>query len=110
MPSALRRVPFPEMHARTLGMLGELFSLGRGGELFTRDGRLLGADDVVRQPGLVDTLEALAEEGASSAYRGSLAEAMLGVDGVALSAEDLAGDPPFWRDPAPLEFSGRGVF
>src|SRR5688572_40220 len=102
-------VPLPEMHARTLGMLGELFSLGRGGELFTRDGRLLGAADVVRQPGLVDTLEALAEEGASSVYRGSLAEALLGVDGVVLSADDLAGYRPFWRDPVLLEFAGRRV-
>jgi gamma-glutamyltranspeptidase / glutathione hydrolase len=102
-------VPLPEMHARTLAMLGELFSLGRGGGLFTRDDRLLGTDDVVRQPGLVDTLEALAEEGASSPYRGSLAEALLGVDGVVLSADDLAGYLPFWRDPVLLEFAGRRV-
>jgi gamma-glutamyltranspeptidase / glutathione hydrolase len=102
-------VPLPEMHARTLEMFSELFSLGRGGELFTGDGHLLAAGDLLRQPGLVDTLEALAEEGASSVYRGSLAEALLGVDGVVLTADDLAGYRPLWRDPVLLEYAGRRI-
>ena len=102
-------VPLPQMHARTLEMLGELFSLGRGGELFARDGRLLEEEDVLRQPGLVDTLEALAEEGAASVYRGSLAEALLGVDGVVLGADDLASYRPLWRDPVLVEYAGRRV-
>ena len=34
-------VPLPEMHARTLEMLGELLSLERGAALYTRDGRTL---------------------------------------------------------------------
>ena len=102
-------VPLPEMHARTLQMLGELFSLGRGGELFTQDGRLLAAGEVLRQAGLVDALEALSEEGASSVYRGSLSEALLRVDGVVLTAADLAGYRPFWRDPVLVEYAGRRV-
>ncbi|MGH3128746.1 MAG: gamma-glutamyltransferase [Gaiellaceae bacterium] len=102
-------VPLPEMHARTLEMLGELFVLGHGGELFTRDGRLLVEGDVLRQPGLVDTLEALAEEGASSVYRGSLAEALLRVDGVVFNADDLADYRPHWRDPVLVEYAGRRV-
>ncbi len=102
-------VPLPEMHARTLEMLGELLTLGRGGDLFMRDGRLLGESDVLRQPGLVDTLEALAEEGAASVYRGSLAEALLRVDGVVVDADDLAGYRPLWRDPVLVEYVGRRV-
>ena len=46
------------------------------------------------QPGLVETLDALAEEGAESVYRGSLAEALLAVDGVVITAADLARLPP----------------
>ena len=41
------------------------------------------------QPGLVTALEMLAEEGAASVYRGSLAEALLAVDGVVFTAGDL---------------------
>jgi gamma-glutamyltranspeptidase / glutathione hydrolase len=102
-------VPVPEMHARSLEMFGGLYSPGRGGELFTQDGRLLAGGDVLRQPGLVDTLEALAEEGASSVYRGSLAEALLGVNGIVLSAEDLASYRPLWRDPVIVGYAGRRV-
>ena len=98
-------VPLPEMHARTLEMLVGLFSIGRGGELFTRAAGPLVEGDVLLQPGLVDTLEALAEEGASSVYRGSLAEALLGVDGVVVDADDLAGYRPLWRDPVLVEYA-----
>ena len=70
-------VPLPEMHARTLEMLGELFSLERGAALYTRDGTHARDGETLDQPGLVETLEALAEEGAASVYRGSLAEALL---------------------------------
>jgi gamma-glutamyltranspeptidase / glutathione hydrolase len=102
-------VPLPEMHARSLEMLGGLYSLERGAELFTRDGRLFEAGDVLEQPGLVQTLEALAEEGAMSAYRGSLAEALLAVDGVVLNADDLRDYRPLWRDPVVVPYRGRRV-
>ena len=102
-------VPLPPMHARCLGMLGGLFSLNRGKEIFARDGRLLAEGDVLHQPGLVDTLEALAEEGAASAYRGSIAEALLRVDGIVLSAEDLADYRPLWGDPVFVEYAGRRI-
>lgn len=102
-------VPIPEMHARTLEMLGELFSLERGGDLFVRDGRLLGEGDVLGQPGLVQTLECLAEEGAGSVYRGSLAEALVRVDGVVLDANDLASYRAVWREPALVGYAGRRI-
>jgi gamma-glutamyltranspeptidase/glutathione hydrolase len=102
-------VELPEMHVLSLEMLGELYSLERGAELFTREGRLLGGDDVLQQPGLVQTLEALAEEGASSVYRGSLAEALLAVDGVGFTAADLADYRPLWRDPVLAAYAGRRV-
>jgi gamma-glutamyltranspeptidase/glutathione hydrolase len=102
-------VPLPEMHARTLDMLGALCSLERGGELFAPEGRLLSAGDVLRQPGLVDVLEALAEEGAESVYRGSLAEAILRIDGVVLTRDDLRDYRAHWRDPVLVPWNGRRV-
>ena len=106
---AARPVPLPPMHARSLAMLSGIFTLGRGAELFTRDGATLVAGAPLVQPGLVQTLEALAEEGASSAYRGSLAEALLAVDGVVFTSTDLADYRPRWRDPVLVEYRGRRV-
>jgi gamma-glutamyltranspeptidase / glutathione hydrolase len=102
-------VPLPAMHARTLEMLGGLYSRERGAELFTRDGRTLEDGGLLDQPGLVQTLEALAQEGAASVYRGSLAEALLSVDRIALGADDLRDYRPLWRDPVLVPYRGRRV-
>jgi gamma-glutamyltranspeptidase/glutathione hydrolase len=102
-------VPLPEMHARSLEMLGALFSLERGADLFTRDGGTLGEGDLLDQPGLVQALEALAEEGAASVYRGSLAEVLLTVDGVVFDASDLASYRPSWREPVLVPYAGRRI-
>ena len=106
---ARRGVPLPEMHERTLEMLGELFARERGAEIFTRDGRTLREGELLDQAGLVQTLEALADEGAATVYRGSVAEALLQVDGVVLGAEDLASYRPVWREPLIVEYQGRRV-
>jgi gamma-glutamyltranspeptidase/glutathione hydrolase len=102
-------VPLPTMHARSLEMLGGLFALERGKALFTRDGTTLGEGDSLDQPGLVQSLEALAEEGAQSVYRGSLAEALAGVDGVVLTADDLVAYRSVWREPVLAGYQGRRV-
>ena len=102
-------VPLPEMHRRSLEMLGDLFALERGGELFVREGRFLGEAELLVQPGLVQTLEALSEEGAKSVYRGSIAEALVRVDGVVFDPQDLAGYRAAWRDPVLVECYGRRV-
>jgi gamma-glutamyltranspeptidase/glutathione hydrolase len=106
---ARQGVPLPEMHERSLEMLAAVFSLERGAELFVRDGRTLRTGELLVQPGLVDTLEALAEEGAQSVYRGSLAEALLAIDGVPFSAADLREYRVRWSDPAPADFHGYRV-
>jgi gamma-glutamyltranspeptidase/glutathione hydrolase len=106
---ARRGVPLPEMHERSLAMLSDVFSRERGGELFSRDGRTLRAGEQLEQPGLVDTLEALADEGARSVYRGSLSEALLAVDGVVLTADDLRSYRARWSDPTFVDFHGHRV-
>ena len=102
-------VPLPEMHGRSLEMLGDLYSRERGADLFVREGRTLREGEILDQPGLVTTLEALAEEGASSVYRGSLAEALRRVDGVVLTAGDLRDYRPRWRDAVVVDFHGHRV-
>ena len=102
-------VPLPARHAQCLEMLGALYALGRGSELYSRDGKRLAEGDVLVQPGLVEAFEALSEEGATSAYRGSLAEALLRVDGVVLTADDLAAYRALGREPVLVQYAGRRV-
>jgi len=106
---ARRGVPLPEMHERSLELLGELYSRERGAELFVREGRTLREGETLDQPGLAQALEAIAEEGAASVYRGSLAEALLAVDGTVLTAEDLLDYRVRWMDPVVAAFQGHRV-
>ncbi|MEX0849882.1 MAG: gamma-glutamyltransferase, partial [Gaiellaceae bacterium] len=106
---ARRGVPLPEMHEQSLAMLAEVYSRERGADLFVREGRTLQSGELLEQPGLVQTLEALTEEGAASLYRGSLAEALLGVDGVVITADDLRSYRARWVDPTLVGFHGHRV-
>ena len=72
-------------------------------------GTSLGDGDVLHQPGLVQTLEALADEGAASVYRGSIAEALLQIDGLVLSADDLASYRARWHEPTLVGYAGRRI-
>lgn len=106
---ARRGVELPPMHERSLEMLADVLSRERGGELFVRDGATLRAGSLLEQPGLVATVEALADEGAGSVYRGSLAEALLAVDGAVLTEEDLRSYAAVWREPAIVGLHGRRI-
>ena len=102
-------VPLPRMHARSLEMLGALYSLERGGELFVRNERTLEAGDVLYQPGLVDALEGIASEGAVSVYTGTLAQRLLAMEGVVVTRGDLESYEPRWREPATVSWNGYHV-
>jgi gamma-glutamyltranspeptidase/glutathione hydrolase len=102
-------VPLPEMHARSLEMLGDVFTRERGAELFVQEGRTLRAGEQLVQPGLVSALEALSEEGIESVYRGSLAESLLRVEGIVLTADDLRNYRARWKDPVLADFHGHRV-
>jgi len=106
---ARRGVALPEMHARSLEMLGGVYSLERGEDLFVRDGRTLAEGEVLDQPGLKQALEALSQEGAASMYRGSLAEALLRVDGVVVTTDDLHDYRSTWAEPVLAGFQGHRV-
>jgi gamma-glutamyltranspeptidase / glutathione hydrolase len=102
-------VPLPEMHGRSLEIFAPLYSLGRGADIFAPAGRTLTGGDPLVQPGLADALGALGEEGPGSAYSGTLAEALLSVDGIGISAHDLATYRAVWRDPVETSFQGYRV-
>jgi len=92
-------VPMPETHASCLAMLEPAFVTGRGRALYAPAGSPLREGEVLSQPGLVETLACLTDEGPASVYCGSLAEALLAVDGVTLAANDLREYAARWHDP-----------
>jgi gamma-glutamyltranspeptidase/glutathione hydrolase len=96
--------PLPPMHARSLEMLADVFTLERGRDLFFREGRPLEAGDLLTQPRLVDAMQAIADEGAASAYRGSLAETFLSIEGIVVTPEDLRDYRARWRDAALVDW------
>jgi gamma-glutamyltranspeptidase / glutathione hydrolase len=99
-------VPMPAAHAACLAMLEPVMTLGRGAALYSPGGRLLAAGDRLDQPGLVAALEALADEGAASVYSGTIGEALLELDGVAVTPSDLATYEPRWDEPARARWAG----
>ncbi len=99
----------PGRHAACLSMLEPAFVVRRGAELYAPSGTLLGSGDSVVQPGLVDAMECLREEGAAAVYTGSIADALLQVDGVTLSWDDLRAYTATWREPAHEEWHGLSV-
>jgi gamma-glutamyltranspeptidase / glutathione hydrolase len=103
---ARRGVEMPPAHASCLAMLEPVMTLGRGGQLYAPDGRLLASGDLLDQPGLVAALEALAVEGASSAYSGTIAESLLAVEGVAVTRSDLEAYAPRWAEPERVSYAG----
>src|SRR5829696_2703471 len=96
-------------HAACLAMLEPVMTMNRGAELHAPGGSLLGEGDALVQPGLVAALELVAEEGAATAYGGALAEALLAVEGVAVTRADLAAYQARWSEPVHVEYHGLRV-
>jgi gamma-glutamyltranspeptidase/glutathione hydrolase len=105
-------VAMPEAHAACLAMLEPVMTMREGREIYAPGGRLLATGDRLEQPGLVHALQLVADEGASSFYTGSIADALLELvhdrDG-AITAGDLASYRAEWVEPTWVEFAGRRV-
>jgi gamma-glutamyltranspeptidase / glutathione hydrolase len=102
----------PSAHAACLAMLAPVMTMNEGAALYAPRGELLDTDSILRQPGLVAALELVAEEGATSVYRGSLADALLELmaeRGGLVTRADLDGYEAFWSSPAEGRFLGRRV-
>jgi gamma-glutamyltranspeptidase/glutathione hydrolase len=96
----------PPRHAACLAMLEPVMTMNRGADLYASDGQLLGANGRLEQPGLVAALEVVAAEGATSVYRGTIAEALLAVDGVVVTRDDLSAYEALWREPVEVPYAG----
>ncbi len=106
---ALSGVELPAAHAACLAMLEPVMTMNRGAALYAPGGSLLGEGDTLHQPGIASALRILAEEGAASAYRGTIAEALVGVEGVTVTRDDLADYEPRWSPPAEIGYRGLRV-
>ncbi len=102
-------VPMPPAHAACLEMLAPVMTMREGAEIYAPGGSLLRTGDRLEQPGLASALELLAEEGASSVYRGSIAESLLALladrDGV-VTRGDLDRYEAGWDDPIVVPYAG----
>ena len=105
-------VPMPPAHASCLAMLAPVMTMREGAVIYAPNGALLATGDLLVQPGLVAALALLRDEGASSVYRGSIADALLTLvaqrDGVLLRS-DLESYEARWSVPSDVTFVGRRV-
>jgi gamma-glutamyltranspeptidase/glutathione hydrolase len=103
-------VIMPPAHAACLEMLAPVLTLDAGARIYAPGGGLLQAGELLEQPGLVTALESLAAEGASGAYRGTIAAALLELSahrGGLVDRADLDRYRPRWS--APVEASWLGA-
>lgn len=102
-------VELPPAHASCLAMLAPVLTLDAGARIYSPGGRLLGPGERLEQPGLVAALEALAVEGAASAYSGTIGRALLELAaerGTLVTADDLAAYEAVWGEPVAVERLG----
>lgn len=102
-------VTMPPAHAACLAMLAPVFTMQPdGARIYAPAGRPLEAGELLDQPGLARALELLAAEGADSAYTGSIAETLLtGVEGIAVSRDDLERYAHRWERPAEVGWANH---
>jgi gamma-glutamyltranspeptidase / glutathione hydrolase len=102
-------VEMPPAHAACLAMLAPVMTMNEGADIYSPGGALLEAGDRLEQPGLVRTLELVADQGARSAYEGSLAESLLELmreRGGLVTGDDLAAYEARWSEPVELDYLG----
>src|SRR6266508_1874941 len=87
-------------------MLAPVMTMNEGAAIYAPGGNLLGPGELLRQPGLVAALAALADD-RGSVYRGSIADALLDLcaerDGLVTRA-DLQAYEPEWSEPVSVDY------
>jgi gamma-glutamyltranspeptidase/glutathione hydrolase len=102
-------VPMPAAHASCLAMLATVMTMNEGAQIYAPGGSLLGEGDLLRQPGLVHALEAIADEGPRSAYEGTVGRSLLLLmedRGGLVTEDDLRAYEAVWSEPVSVEFRG----
>jgi gamma-glutamyltranspeptidase/glutathione hydrolase len=105
-------VPMPTAHVRCLEMLEPVFTMREGARMYAPGGQLLRPGERLEQPGLVAALETVAAEGATSVYRGAIAEALLALveeRGGVVTRRDLEAYDALWTEPVEVPYAGRRV-
>ncbi len=106
-------VELPSAHAACLAMLAPAMTMNEGARIYSPGGKLLEAGARLEQPGLARALELVAEQGAASAYRGSIAESLLALmeeRGGLVTREDLASYRVEWTEPVAVPYLGLRFF
>src|SRR5204862_6033033 len=91
----------------------KLRSLPESASVYLPSGRAPRAAEIFRNPGLADSLQRIARDGAASFYDGAIAEAMLALSremGGTLTAADLKEFEPEWVDPISTTYRGWTVY
>src|SRR5688500_3455975 len=100
-------VVMPPAHASCLAMLAPVFTMQPdGARMYAPERRPLASGELLAQPGLVAALELAAREGAATFYRGSVADALLAVEGIAVTRGDLEEFEARWVEPVEVEYAG----
>jgi gamma-glutamyltranspeptidase / glutathione hydrolase len=106
-------VEMPPAQASCLAMLAPVMTMNEGARIYAPGGILLETGDRLEQPGLVRALELMAEEGAASAYSGSIADALLalmGERGGLVTSEDLETYRADWSPPVEVGYLDARFF
>jgi gamma-glutamyltranspeptidase / glutathione hydrolase len=109
---AAEGVPMTRAQASCLEMLAPVMTMNEGRRIYSPTGALLQEGELLQQPGLVPALEAIAEEGASSFYSGTLARALLQLmeeRGGLVTEADLQAYDARWSEPTTAEFRGFAI-
>ena len=102
-------VAMPPAHVACLQMLEPVMTMREGARMYSPGGTLLRPGDRLEQPGLVRTLELIAEEGAASVYSGSIAATLLALvaeRGGLVTRTDLESYEAVWSAPAEIAYAG----
>jgi gamma-glutamyltranspeptidase / glutathione hydrolase len=105
-------VAMPAAHAGCLSMLAPVMTMREGAAIYAPAGELLAVGEPLHQPGLVQALELVRDEGASSVYSGTIARSLLELvreRGGAITSADLESYEPLWLEPVAVDFAGRRV-
>jgi gamma-glutamyltranspeptidase/glutathione hydrolase len=105
-------VPMPPAHVACLAMLEPVMTMREGAAMYAPRGTLLAVDELLRQPGLVEALSLVRDEGPRSVYDGTIASALLELitaRGGAITAADLSAYDASWSEPIATAFAGFHV-
>jgi len=99
--------------ASCLAMLSPVMTMNEGARIYAPGGVLLETGNRLEQPGLVRALELMAEEGAASAYSGSIADALLALmleRGGLVTGADLETYRAEWSPPVEVGYLSATFF